>query len=169
MGREVRRVPKDWQHPRLNGRFVPLHDDYTARRADYERDREMWERGEPPQYATAETLQRCSFVEWAGLPPDPADYMPDWPADERTHWQMYEDTSEGTPISPVMDSPQKLARWLADTNASAFADEGATYDQWLSMINAGSSLGSMYLVQQSDGRSIMMSGVAAVSAFKGAK
>ncbi|MCK5445108.1 MAG: hypothetical protein KAI73_05745, partial [Rhodospirillaceae bacterium] len=55
----------------------------------------------------------------------------------RTHWQMYETTSEGTPISPPMETPELLARWLADNNASAFAKDTATYEQWLSTIKRG--------------------------------
>ena len=52
----------------------------------------------------------------------------------RTHYQMYETTSEGTPISPVMETPEALARWLADNGASAFGKMTATYAQWLNMI-----------------------------------
>jgi len=44
---------------------------------------------------------------------------------------MYENTSEGTPISPPFETPEELARWLADNNASAFGGMTATYEQWL--------------------------------------
>jgi hypothetical protein len=57
--------------------------------------------------------------------------MPKWTADGATYFQMYETTTEGTSISPVMDSPESLARWLADNKASAFADQTASYDAWL--------------------------------------
>jgi len=49
-------------------------------------------------------------------------------------YQMWETTSEGSPISPVFDSPEKLATWLADTGASAFGSDTAGYDEWLHMI-----------------------------------
>jgi len=52
-------------------------------------------------------------------------------------WQIWETVSEGSPISPVFDTPEKLARWLADTGASAFGYETATYEQWMCMIDAG--------------------------------
>ena len=77
------------------------------------------------------------YEDWDGSRPEEHDYMPDWPEVERTHYQMYETTTEGTPISPVMENPEVLARWLADNNASAFANMGATYDQWLAMITGG--------------------------------
>jgi hypothetical protein len=35
---------------------------------------------------------------------------------------MHENVSAGTPIFPVMDSPEASAKWLADYNAPAFAD-----------------------------------------------
>jgi len=49
-------------------------------------------------------------------------------------WQMWETTSEGSPISPVFDTPEKLARWLADTRASTFGSMTASYDTWMKMI-----------------------------------
>ena len=54
-------------------------------------------------------------------------------------WQMWEDTSEGSPISPVFKTPENLARWLADNGASAMGSQTATYEQWLKMIGVGSS------------------------------
>jgi hypothetical protein len=49
-------------------------------------------------------------------------------------WQMWETTSEGSPISPVFETPQELARWLADNNASTFGSDTASYGTWLKMI-----------------------------------
>lgn len=49
-------------------------------------------------------------------------------------WQMWENVSEGSPISPVFDTPEHLAAWLAETGASAMGNERATYEQWLAMI-----------------------------------
>lgn len=49
-------------------------------------------------------------------------------------WQMWETTSEGSSISPVFRTPGELARWLADTNASACGRQGASCEEWLRMI-----------------------------------
>lgn len=49
-------------------------------------------------------------------------------------WQMWETTSEGSPISPVFATPEELARWLADNGASTFGSDTGTYEQWLRMI-----------------------------------
>ena len=51
-------------------------------------------------------------------------------------YQMWETVSDGAPISPVFKTPEELAQWLSDTNASAFGNETATYDEWLKMIHA---------------------------------
>lgn len=66
-----------------------------------------------------------------GMAPDYIDAG--WMAN-RYGWQMWETTSEGSPISPVCESPEALARWLADNNASAFGYTGASYEAWLHMI-----------------------------------
>ena len=54
-------------------------------------------------------------------------------------YQMWETTSEGKPISPAFDTEEELAKWLADNNASSFANMTATYDEWLAMIKVGSA------------------------------
>ena len=52
--------------------------------------------------------------------------------------------SEGTPISPVLESPEALARWLADNNASAFGYQTATYEQWLATCLSGSAPSAIF-------------------------
>lgn len=77
----------------------------------------------------------------------------EWPEGTATMLCMYEDTSEGTPISPAFETPEKLARWLADNKASAFGGMTATYEQWLATCREGYSVGMV----MAGGR--MMSGV----------
>ena len=138
MGREVRRVPANWEHPKNeHGRYKPLYDgSYEQRAADWREEEAKWKRGEFPDYAS-EDSRKMSYSEWGGRHPDESDYMPDWPEAERTHYQMYETTSEGTPISPVMETPEALARWLVDNNASAFGGQTASYEGWLWVCNGG--------------------------------
>lgn len=62
-------------------------------------------------------------------------------------WQMWENTSEGSPISPVFRSPEALANWLSVTGASAFGREGASYEAWLEMIVGPGFAPSMVLVK----------------------
>ena len=126
MGREVRKVPATWVHPKGDdGRYKPLfHGEDYQRRLD-----EFMEK------LQAEGMQAA--IDYCGNPPDMKDYMPNWPEAERTHYMMYEDTSEGTPISPAFATPEELARWLADTGASAFGKETADYEHWLEIARGG--------------------------------
>jgi hypothetical protein len=92
----------------------------------------LWRYGKHPYQQKYDSAKQCgSYRDWYGGPPQRDDYMPWWTEEEKTHYQMYETCSEGTPISPVMATPEELARWLADHHASAFADQTATYEQWL--------------------------------------
>lgn len=155
MSREVRRVPANWQHPKydaeevaargdyLRGRYKPLRRGYEADASDF------------LALANAKGLQEA--VDYFGQAPNREHYMPDWPDAERTHLMMYETTSEGTPISPSFATPEELARWLADSGASAFGSSGATYEQWLSAARRGWSPSAV----MEGGR--MMSGVEALA------
>ena len=124
MGRQVRMVPPDWQHPEdRRNEYRPLLSGYAAHKEEWLESLQM--RG------YEETVARC------GRSPDPLDYMPEFAPGTATHYMMYEDTTEGTPISPAFATPEELARWLADNNASAFARNTATYEQWMAMIVRG--------------------------------
>jgi hypothetical protein len=141
-------VPADWQHPKHpNGKYVPLFEQTTpleGKIAKWNEENELWKAGRHPdqlkkrlesnKYAPS---KYPNFEDWDGGPPNPDDYMPYWPESERTHYQMYETVTEGTPISPVLDSPEILARWLADNNANAYAGHCATYEEWLAMCRRG--------------------------------
>jgi len=126
MGREIRRVPANWEHPKDEvGHYIPLHEHFTYNEEEVKEGlRDGWLSGDPPYYGIR--------------------VMPQWSTEERTHLQMYETCTEGTPISPVMGTPKKLARWLADSGASAFGDQTASYEAWLATIKRGSAVSAMF-------------------------
>jgi hypothetical protein len=174
MGREVRRVPADWQHPKypsdhyehhLRGRYVPLYEGggYEASAAEWDEEWEAWQRGLARSYSgerwreKSEAERAMRYTEYAGPRPSPDDYMPNWPAEQRTHLMMYEDTSEGTPKSPAFATPEELARYCADNGVSAFGYDTATYEQWLRVAQGGWAPSAVI----ADGQ--MISGVAALS------
>jgi hypothetical protein len=66
-----------------------------------------------------------------------------------------------------MESPEALARWLADNGASSFGSMTATYEQWL-VVCRGNSAPSMVMALSSTG-STMMSGVEAIAELEKAK
>lgn len=141
MSREVRKVPASWDHPREQGRtsFCPLFDGstYEQKATAWDEGASKWASGEFDEYAE-ESDKALPYENWAGPRPNPADYMPIWPESKRTHFMMYETTTEGTPISPAFESLEDLARWLAE-NATAYANETAGYDAWLEVCKAGSA------------------------------
>lgn len=88
------------------------------------------------------------YEQWAGQRPHKDDYMPNWLAEQRTHLMMYEDTSEGTPISPAFATPEELARWLADNGASIFGNSTATYERWLQIASGYAEIGVLVAVAE---------------------
>ena len=136
MGREIRMVPPGWEHPKdKRGKFIPLLK-MTA--GEYDAEAKAFKRRDfsvMPSYFRPEYFDG-TFEDWAGRR-QPTRRMPDFPAGTATHWMMYESTSEGTPISPAFATAEELARWLADTGASAMGSMTATYEQWLATCRAG--------------------------------
>lgn len=155
MGREVRRVPADWQHPKAwnsyrgEDTYIPLYEGdfgggYEALAAEWDEGRAKWQEGLCRSYGEGERWvpideedRAMRYTDYSGARPSPDDYMPNWPEEQRTHYMMYEDTSEGTPISPAFATPEELARWLADNGASAFGGQTASYEAWLNIARGG--------------------------------
>ena len=143
MGREVRRVPKDWEHPKDDkGRYEPMHTwDHKENLDDWMESLNLWNKGLVPSYKEGEDTKVRptgeSFEDYYGNRPNEKYYMPQWPELERTHYQMYENVSEGTPLSPPMESIEELARYLSDNGANAGAGRTATYEQWLDTCQTG--------------------------------
>jgi hypothetical protein len=107
MGREIRRVPPGWQHPTDDeGHPLPLFDE------DHETAVRDWRAQRGEARAHGYTLE-----EWAGNEPDPACYRPAW-TEDATAYQVYENVSEGTPISPVFETREALLEWLTQPDGA---------------------------------------------------
>ncbi len=142
MSRAVRKVTKDWVHPkRADGSYEPMYDeDYGDVLNEWLRENKEWSDGIHPDLLENPSYKKeyPFYAQWCDDPPAVRFYKTTKDKEEDlTYLQMYETTSEGTPISPVFEKAEDLARWLANTGASAFAGRSATYDQWLAMINRG--------------------------------
>jgi hypothetical protein len=139
MGREVIMVAPGWECP----------DDFIGC-GDYERElkwwrlcRDQWEVGlcfdgqnsdqDDPIWIPLEPDSGPYLFQ----PPNREQYFPDWKPEEATHYMMFQNVCDLSPISPAFPTKEELAGWLADTGASACAGRTATYDQWLAMINQG--------------------------------
>ncbi len=83
MGREIRKVPADWKHPKDDqDEFVGLHDQ------TYEESLAEEDYGQKPEWF------REAFTS------------------EPTHYQLYETVTEGTPMSPVFETKEELGDWM---------------------------------------------------------
>jgi hypothetical protein len=131
MGKAARRVPAQWQHPKdENGRYLPLRDgtQYERRARAWDDEEKKWREGlrrdeiTGPWKPIEVRFRSMTYAECNGPRPDPKNYTPQWSPSECTHWQYYEEVTDGTPISPVCGSAEELAHWLFEH------DRGVTLD-----------------------------------------
>jgi hypothetical protein len=69
------------------------------------------------------------FDLYAGNCPRKSECMPAWPMANRTHFSLYETTTEGTPLSPVFPSISELAQWCSKNIPLWNGNFGPVY-QW---------------------------------------
>lgn len=133
MAREARRVPPDWQHPGCR----PLRRGYAAAWALWMDRAARWVEGLVTDFAGG-WRRRSDFPwlpptypEFAGRLPAPEDFMPE----EQPGWplQMYSMTLD-LPLSPVLGTPEELARWLAENHVSLYGGRPGTYEEWRAVI-----------------------------------
>lgn len=118
MGREIRKVPPEWQHPKdARGNYEPLLDrSFDEAIDEWIEARRKWRAGEDPKRAEheAQVGHPVAYQEWSDGPPSPEYHRPGWPEESRTAFQVYETVSEGTPISPVFLTKDELIQWLVN-------------------------------------------------------
>ena len=143
MGRELRKVPAGWEHPKdENGRYIPMYGQYYGDVIkEWLEGHKQWEDGTHPELVERpETKERYPFFAmWDGRSPDPDMYhIRKYAPEELTHIQLYETTSEGTPVSPVFKAGEieELCGWAAE-NCTTFGRSKATKEQWLAMLSDG--------------------------------
>lgn len=116
MGREVKRVPLNFEWP-----INKIWHGYLIRTCVDEDCNGCQLFGKIKGYKINKNGLRC---------PE----FPDLGPPKGKGWQMWENVTEGSAISPVFKTPEELAQWLYHTKASAFGDLTLTYEEWLSKI-----------------------------------
>lgn len=122
MGREIRRVIPNWEHPkkefpnyqagRMEKSYQPLYDQSYREAADeWLKELMAWEAGEDPDRAKYDTRY---YWDWNGMPPDKDYYRPEWKPEEMTWFQVYETVSEGTPVTPPFATKEELVDYLVE-------------------------------------------------------
>ena len=116
MGREIRRVPPNWEHPKAeNGNYMVMHDhDFDTAFQEWIAGYELWKKGgHPEQLDDPERYTDCEYWEWEGNPPNP-DYCRPAFKEEPTWYQVYETVSEGTPVTPPFETKEELVDYLVE-------------------------------------------------------
>ena len=151
MGREIKRVPLDFDWP-MGKIWPPFMANICTKEIGYciGKDKTDEEKCAACRHAgrLAGRLwnQWCDCPQWEIEPPSGEGY------------QLWETTSEGSPMSPVFKTPEELAQWLFDNKASSFGHNTASYEHWLNFIK-GPGWAPTAIVSNG----IIMSGVEAVT------
>lgn len=135
MGREIRRVPMDWEHPKdERGDYHPLFDEpFVEAFARWSQERQDWLDDKDGERTRVQDKyyggRDVTYEEWDDGPPDPDYYRPAWPEGAELGFVMYETVTEGTPVSPIFKTLHELEDWLVEQglspeNASAFCAAG---------------------------------------------
>jgi hypothetical protein len=68
MGREIRRVPPDWQHPKdEDGDHIPLFDEsFRAAAQEWDTNARLWEQRLHPDQKGRADLEEMTYSDWSG-------------------------------------------------------------------------------------------------------
>ena len=158
MGRELRKVPAGWEHPlrdcphspwdggcseskKHNGKcYQPMFNRYYGDAIkEWITGHELWLDGTHPDLQRDPILKDKYpfYAMYHGGPPDVEYYQTKkYSPEELTHIQLYQTTSEGTPLSPVFHASEfeKLCEWAA-VNATTFAQFKTSKEEWMRMLS----------------------------------
>jgi hypothetical protein len=115
MGREIRRVPANWEHPKDDkGKYKPMYDhDFETALAEWLAGYELWKKGEHPSQLKHPEYAQNSYWEWEGAPPNPHYCRPKF--EGPANWyQVYQTVSEGTPVTPPFATKAELVDYLVE-------------------------------------------------------
>lgn len=113
MGREIRKVPPNWEHPKTDrygdGRYQPLYDQrFSDAVTEWNKEFLAWR----APGGEGEAHPDMEFWEWHGGPPE-REYYREYADADATWVQVYETVSEGTPVTPPFATPEELVDYLA--------------------------------------------------------
>jgi hypothetical protein len=142
MGREIRRVPADWVHPKAEeqqwtgdkfefvetAHYRPLYDkDYETAAQEWLAEFDLWRAGTHPDQE-----QDTTYFWDFDPPPREENYRErKWTVEEATHYQIYETVTEGTPVSPVFATLDELVEWCVAQGYSRHAAENFAKQGWV--------------------------------------
>lgn len=125
MGREIRRVIPNWEHPKkreFNWKtqeydevYQRMYDSpYIEALNEWIAEHQRWESGEhedqKKDYYTPKEYPYYASLN--GNPPVVEYYRPNWKPEEAMWYQLYETVSEGTPVTPPFATKEELIEYL---------------------------------------------------------
>ncbi len=137
MGREIRRVPLGWEHPKNgDGNYQPMYDeDFDTVLNKWLEGYQLWKKGKHEgQIKYPDKIS--TYWDWVGSPPNPEYYRPKWKEKEMVCFQIYETVSEGTPVTPSFETKEKMVEYLID-HGTFWSDGGYTREQAESFVQSG--------------------------------
>lgn len=135
MSRELRRVPAGWVHPTKDGEHIPLRGgSFSAVARAWDNEKADWEQGRGPSWWPPAAQRTDTWEQWNGARPISDEYMPDWPQAERTHLQLYECSTEGTPLCEPMASIEEIAHWFSERGEAFASNAEPTHAEWMSFL-----------------------------------
>jgi len=155
MGRIIRKVPEGWEHPKdSDGNYIPMFNKYYGDALnEWLHNHQLWEAGTHPDLLSGDASKEKYpfYAMWNGDAPEIERYQTKkYTPEELTHIQLYEETSEGTPESPVFkaDELEKLCEYAAE-NCTTFANYTASKEEWMEMLKNNvvySKVGNYFLI-----------------------
>lgn len=142
MGRELRMVVPNWEHPKNQDdeNYQPMFDEsYKEACAEWKKDFAAWEAGERPDYWT-KGEDPDEYWDWESTPPTNEGYRPEWDKKDMTWFQIYETVSEGTPVTPPFETKEELIDYLVENGDFWCQSRGSvapTRNQAEGLVNGG--------------------------------
>ena len=117
MGREIRRVPPNWEHPECTGFMKtgpqPMRDtEYAPHIEKWMDGYFLWKIGEH-QHQKENPDHKGEYWDLVGCPPNPLYFRPKF-KEEPTWYQVYENVTEGTPCTPPFETKEELVNYLVE-------------------------------------------------------
>ena len=131
MGREIRRVPPNWEHPKdEKGEYLSMYDEeYETVANEWFNDCIAWFNGTHKDIINDPDLKKeyPFYWEYEGDPPDRNYYRPKFTEDP-TWFQVYQTVSEGSPVTPPFATKEELVEYLVQNGD--FWDQKRRHGGW---------------------------------------
>lgn len=124
---EIRKVPNQWIHPvDHDGKYKPMFDEnYDQALLEWFRDYMLWLLGIHPKQSSFDTGRH--YAEFVKDPPSSI-YYRKYDDEDCSYFQVYENVSEGTPLSPILKTRENVIDWLVQNENFSVSDANLFFD-----------------------------------------